>query len=462
MSLPSLSESALFLLVAGVALLVAVAADAIAARYKVPDALWLIALGVIVGPVLGLVSSGAVLLVAPVVGTAVLVIILFDAGLDMERAILRPLLASAVLFAVVTYFASMLVVTALALAFLFPGDLSLALFFGAALGASSGAVAIPIANRMGLLPSLKGFVHLDAGIEDALAIVFATILLLAIAPNGNLSALDFALALALPIPVGILAGVVGGILWLLTLARWQDRPYAALATLGYVLLVYGVTKAFLGSGILAALVVGIVIANAAFVRRFVRWIRPVSVHPSVRTVQTEVAFLFRALFLLFLGTFVVLVRPSLLTISVIGALSIAVLVLRYVVARALARAHRLELTWTPALGGVGGRGLTSAVLLVLPVSVLPGAESLFLPGVLMIVGTDVVMTLWIWFVTREARGTPVASVPSPDSGLSDVQPLLERLAREDQGSLRGPGVIEPPGAQPEDSNDRPAWPRSPR
>ena len=451
MSLPAISGTALFLLVAGIALLVAVGANAFAGRYKVPDALWLIALGVIAGPVLSVVSSSSVLVVAPVIGTAVLVIILFDAGLDMEGAILRTLLPSAVFFAVVTYVSSVVVVSALAYAFLFHGDLALSLFFGAALGASSGAVAIPIANQLGLLPSLRGFVHLDAGIEDAIAIVFASILLLTVTPSGNLSSVDFALALALPIPVGIVAGILGGIIWLLTLSRWQNRSYAALATLGYVLLLYGVTKLFLGSGILAALVAGIVIANAAGIRRLVRWIRPTAVHPTVRAVQTEVAFLFRALFLFFVGTFVVLVNPGIAAVLVLVTLSVGLLGIRYAVAVALSHAHRLELTWTPTLGGVGGRGLTSAVLLVLPISVIPGAESLFLPGVLLIIGTDVAMTVWVWIASRRAPDRPTVGAPSADSGLAEVRPLLERIAREDEERARGPGILdrrEPGSADP--------------
>ncbi len=439
----------LFLLVAGIALLLAVGGDVIARRFRVPDVLWLVALGVLAGPVFGLIPVSTVLLVAPAIGTAVLVIIVFDAGLDLERTILRPLLASAVVFAVVTYVTGVLVVTALADAFLFPGNLPLSLFFGAALGASSGAVAIPVANRMGLLPSLRGFVHLDAAIEDALAIVFAGILLLVLTPSGTFSSSDLALALVLPIPVGIAVGVVGGVVWLLTLARWQDRPYAALATLGYVLLVYGVTKLLLGSGILAALVTGIVIANAAGVRRLVRWIGAEGVRPAVRAVQTEVAFLFRALFLLFLGALVVLANPGLVPLLVLAALSVGLLGLRFGVARFLAEAHRLDLSWTPTLGGVGGRGLTSAVVLILPISVIPGAQALFLPGVLLIIGTDLAMTAWIWVVAR-GRLAPPAQPPAPGSALGRAEPILERLAREEEGPGRGPAVRDlPSGPRPD-------------
>lgn len=439
MTLPAFTGTPLFLALGGLALLVAFGADAIAARWRIPDALWLIALGVLAGPVLGLISASSVLVVAPVVGTAVLVIILFDAGLDMQGSIIRPLLASAVAFACLTYLVSVVVVSLLAYLYLFPGDFALSMFFGLALGATSGAVAIPVANRMGLLPALRGFVHLDAAIEDALAIIFATILLLALTPNGNFSALDLALALTLPIPVGIAIGVVSGVVWLFTLSRWQSRSYAALATLGYVLLTYGVAKLFFGSGILAALLAGIVIANAPTLRRYLRSIRPVELRASVRAVQTELAFLFRALFLFFIGTLVVLANPGLVPLIVVAVLSIVLLGLRYGVARGLARAHRLETTWTPALGGVGGRGLTSAVLLVLPVSVIAGARGLFLPGVLLIVGTDVVMTLWVLLVAREAPARSRGAEPSPGSGMAAAQPVLEGLAREDELPDRGTG-----------------------
>ncbi len=440
MSALALAGTSLFLLLAGLALLIAVGADAVAERFRVPDLLWLILFGIVVGPILGWIGRSTILGVAPIVGIAVLVIILFDAGLDLRTDLLRPLLASAVAFAVVCYIASVVVLTVVSDAYLFPNDLLLCVLFAAALGATSGAVTIPIANRLGLAPALRGFVHLDAALEDALAIVFTSVVLLLVAPGSRSSTLEIALVLSLPIPVGIAVGIAGGIAWLLTISRWQRRDYASLATLGYVFAVYAIAESLHGSGVLAALLVGITIANAPVLQRFARWIRVVDVHASVRGVQTDVAFMLRALFLFFLGAIVELHDPGSLALLVVVILSFVLLAIRFGVARFLAVRHRVEFAWTSTIGGIGGRGLTSAVLLLLPLGVVAGADRLFLPGLLLIVGTDVVMTLWT-IASPPPKRSPTGV---PPAGRAPYEPALEQYANGARGRLFRPAPRDGP------------------
>jgi NhaP-type Na+/H+ or K+/H+ antiporter len=452
MTLLHLASLPLALLLVGLALLLGFGADYLAERFRIPDALWLMALGVLVGPILGLITSSEVLVVAPILGTAVLVIILFDAGLDMRSHLIRPFLGSTVAFAVVTFVLSATMMFAAGYWLLFPGHADLALYFGAALGATSGAIAIPIATRMGLAPPLRGFIHLEASIEDTLAIISATFILLVVTPGGDLSRLDLVLALSLPVPVGIVVGFLGAVGWLLLFSRWQERQYAALATLGYVLVVYGVAVLFGGSGIFAALILGIVIANSFALRRFLPWIQPFEMIQSVRAVQTEVAFLLRALFLFLLGTLVVLVSPGLVPLLAIVVLSVAVLGVRYFTAEALAAVHRLPSTWSASLGGLGGRGLTTAVLLVLPLGIIPGAVHLFLPGVILVFGTDIAMTVWLAILGRRVP----TSGPQPGAELyapvAAQLPLLEQLAMEDTGrwvpSFLSPEAVKPARGKP--------------
>ena len=444
MVLVHLASIPLALFLGGLALLLGFGADYLAERFRIPDALWLMALGVLAGPVLGLIASPEVLIVAPILGTAVLVLILFDAGLDMRSHLIRPFLGSTVAFAVITFLVSVTMLFVAGYWFLFPGHTDLAIYFAVALGATSGAIAIPIANRMGLAPPLRGFIHLEAAIEDTLAIISATFILLVVTPGGNLSQLDLVLALSLPVPVGIIVGILGAIAWLLLFSRWQQRQYAALATLGYVLVVYGVAVLFGGSGVFAALVLGIIIANSYALRRFSPWIQPFEMIKSVRAVQTEVAFLLRALFLFLLGALVILVSPGLLPFLAIVVLSVAVLGVRYLTAKALAAAHRLPSAWTASLGGLGGRGLTSAVLLVIPLGIIPGASQLFLPGVILVFGTDIAMTVWL---AALGRGVPTEGLQHGAELYAPVAaqfPLLEQLAMEATGPWVPPVRLHPP------------------
>ncbi len=131
---------------------------------------------------------------------------------------------------------------------------------------------------------------------------------------------------------------------------------------------------------------------------------------------------------------------------------ILVLGVRYFTAEALAAARRLPSTWTASLGGLGGRGLTSAVLLVIPLGIIPGAVHLFLPGVILVFGTEIAMTIWLASLGRRVP----TSGPQPGVELyapvAAQLPLLEQLAQEDTGrwvpSLVSTPTANPPHAEP--------------
>ena len=407
MTLLSVSGTPLVVLLLGVTLLVGFGADWLGQRFRVPDVLWLIALGIIVGPLLGLLSPGPFLALAPTLGVATLILILFDAGLDLKLSVVRPLAGPAVAFAVASYLGSTALLFVVGDLFLFPGATLLSLVFGAALGCTSGAIVIPIAARVGLPPGLRGVVQLEAAIEDALAVVAVTTVLAILASGHGSLALSLTTALLLPFPVGIALGLAAGLLWLFFLYDWQDRPFAALATLGFVFVVYAAAEALGGSGILAALVMGAVLANAEAFRPVLRQRRPFRVAAELRKVEVEIAFVLRAFFLFLVGLFVSLSNPGLWPgVAVVGVV-VGVFALRLGTARAATGGPSLPKEWAAPLAGLCGRGLTSAVLLLVALERIPAVERLLLPGLLVIVGTNVGMTVWLG-----ARAPPTQLEPA--------------------------------------------------
>jgi potassium/hydrogen antiporter len=413
MSLLSLSGTTLLLLLIGLTLLVGFASDFLANRLRIPDVIWLMLLGLLIGPGLGLVSSSQLLTFAPLLGVAALVLILFDAGLDMQFAHIRAVLAPAFAFSTLSYAASALVLF-VGTMLTFPSvGVPAALLFGLSLACISGAIVIPLARQLRLNEDLNRLALLDGALEDAFAIIAVTALLSAVAPAaaGGLG-FHLALSLALPIPVGIAIGVVGGLVWMEFLSVWQDEPYAALATLGFLLVIYTVTEVLGGSGIIAALVLGVVLANEGAFHRFFRSERKFRLAPSLRKVEGEIAFLLRSFFLLLLG---VLVDPRALSLVLWVSLMLATIVLflvRWGLARTAGGPSNLRGFWAPTLAGLYGRGLTSAVLIVLAFDVIPNASTLIVPAVMLVLLTNVVMTVWLLYLSR-TRGIPQSTSARP-------------------------------------------------
>ncbi len=427
MTLLVVSGTTLVLALLGVTLLVGFGADWLATRFRIPDVLWLIALGILAGPILGLLSSSSLLTIAPLLGTAALVLILFDAGIDLKVTLLRPLAGSAVLFAVLSYFLSTAVLFAAGLFALFPGHWVRALLFAASLGCVSGAVIIPLANRLQLPAGLRSLLHLDGAIEDALAVVTVTTLLSLIGPSRGDLVLTVTVSVVLPLPVGILIGIAAGLLWLLFLYGWQDRPFATLATLGFLFAIYAVTEALGGSGILAAIVFGMILGNEAIVRRLLRRVRPFRISRELRRVEVEIAFLLRTFFLFLIGMLVTLSSPGLETGVVIVGIVVILLGMRRLIVPAVSNPKTVPRAWASPVASLYGRGLTSAVLLIISLGEIPSAANLFLPALLVIVGTNIAMTVMLFLQPP----IPGAVAPEVDRVWASAAPEIIALSSEE-------------------------------
>ena len=443
MVLLQLTGTSLTLALLGLTLLVGFGANWLAVRFRVPDVLWLIALGLVAGPVLSLIPAASLLLIAPVLGTAALVIILFDAGIDLKLTLIRPLAGSAVLFAIASYAVSVAVLFVVGYLTLFAGHPTLSLLFAAALGCTSGAVIIPLANRLGLSGGIRSMLYLEAAVEDAVAILTVTSLLLLIAPSSPNLAIVLTATLVLPIPVGIAVGVAAGMVWLLFLYGWQDRPFAALATLGVLFAAYAAAEALGGSGILSALVFGGVLGNERVVRRLLRRTRPFRISVDLRKVQAEISFVLRSFFLLLIGMLVVPYLPNLEDSVALVLVPLVLLLVRRAAFPVVTNPATVPSSWANPVAGLYGRGLTSAVLLIVAYQTLPKTSVLVFPALVIIVGTNIVMTVWT-VLARAPGPSPVLAERRWAEASSQLLALGEPVAAASETSRPEPGAATPP------------------
>ena len=72
------------LLAAGVVIFLGVAGEAFFKKTGIPDVAFLMVLGVILGPVLGIIQPEAVIQVVPYFAALALIIIMFDGGLNLD------------------------------------------------------------------------------------------------------------------------------------------------------------------------------------------------------------------------------------------------------------------------------------------------------------------------------------------------------------------------------------------
>lgn len=233
-------------------------------EFQIPDVLFLVAIGIIIGPITGLVDVSDVGVVGELFVIFTLLIILFEAGLDIK---LRGLFttasrATAIMFA--TLITSVAVVF-LTTYFLFGFTLIDALLVGVILGGISGGIVVPILEKLPVSDRTKSLLTLEANINDVFTIglVFAII---DFGKNGFFNITDFSVGLGANIFVALIVGAFTGVVWSQTILRVRGIQNNIFMTPALVLVVFGVTELLGANGVFAALAFGITLGNLQFVR----------------------------------------------------------------------------------------------------------------------------------------------------------------------------------------------------
>lgn len=298
-----MADLVLTFIIAAVILLIGFLGDLLLRRIGFPDILFLIIFGVILGPVLKIFSKETLAPVTPYLVTLSLMMILFYGGMEMNLSKVFSQSGRAALLAV-TYLVFVTVVIAVLATYIFSMTWIEALLFGPMIAGTSSIVIIPLAKKLVLRQETSITISLESTITDVLNIVvfFA---LLAFFMQGNLDLSQAAHSIAAEFGVGILLGFVVGVVWLGILYRIRDEPYTYISTLAVLILTYEGSELLGGSGVLSALVLGLVIGNEAQVSSFVRMNIDSTKFAELKSIltrfQSELAFLIRAFFFVFLG-----------------------------------------------------------------------------------------------------------------------------------------------------------------
>ncbi|GEM_PF-480395 len=307
-SAPSLTVSLFLILVAAI-FLIGVLGEIVFEKTGIPDVVWLILVGIFVGPVSGLASREVLAQVAPYFGALTLIIVLFNGGSELKLGELKQAAARASILALLTFLFS-----AVALMLLSMGAKSMGwlpaewtwmhgVCLGCILGGSSSIVVMPALKKAKLNAELTNLTNLESALTDSFCVVgVGAAIQIMLTGSGDLVAA--AQALGKSFGIGIAVGGVAGILGILILRRLSKSEHAYPLTLGALIVLYVIVDGLEGSAALAILTTAIMLGNAKAFSRKIGLAKDAFLDQGIKDVHGQVAFFIKSFFFTFIGAMI--------------------------------------------------------------------------------------------------------------------------------------------------------------
>jgi cell volume regulation protein A len=201
-----------------------------------PDILFLIAVGVIVGPLLNIFSKNDFIPFLPIISTFTLLMILFRGGMELNlfEVVSGSLRA---LFQASAYFALGTVWTAVFLHFVTGWEWMDCFMLGSIVSQTGAVAIVPLAKKIGVQAESATLLSIEATITSIFNIVFFYAFL-ETRLGGILNLPEALTFIAAKFSVGIVIGVIMGLLWLRILFYLRKEELTYMATIGIILIGY--------------------------------------------------------------------------------------------------------------------------------------------------------------------------------------------------------------------------------
>jgi cell volume regulation protein A len=377
-------------------------------RTGIPDVIWLILVGVAVGPVGGLITRTELIDVAPYLAAFTLIVILFEGGSRIPLDQLRASAGRASLLALVGF---LLAVTGVAgvtqVLAAFGGmpdgwTLGHGILAGCILGGSSSVIIMPTLARAKLEPVLSSTLSLESALTDVLCVVGASTMIGLL--GSEAASGSPVLALLRSFGLGAGAGVVAGLVWMVVLALLHTSERSYPLTLAALLALYVAVDEIGGSAALAVLGFAVVVGNGQLIGRKLNLGVDADLRTDVRGFNQQMAFMIKSFFFTFIG---LMLGPPWRLIALGLGLAAALYLTRVVAARIACSGNGWDRPRRSLIAVALPRGMAAGVLATMPATAgVPATESLPVTVFAAVVGTILI------FVFGFPRFS--ARLPAPD------------------------------------------------
>jgi potassium/hydrogen antiporter len=354
------------LMLFGLIILIGFAANLLFRFTKIPDVLFLIIIGILIGPILGIINPGTAMALSPIIVALMLIVVMLDNGLSFDIFNVLKTVGTTVIFAIGIMIITAISITAILFYLLNLSILEAALIGIMICGTSSDVITI-IVSKMKFNDESKQLLILESVVNDLQIIPF--FILLDFIVTSSVDGFALLQSIFFQIPFAIFVGVLAAFSWVYFIGKFLGRhPLNYMGTLAILFILYNIMQMFGSSGAITILSFSLVLGNALglfqrfHVRRKTRKKFTPAVIRAFQQVEVDISFIVKVMFFVFLGIVFnlgALESYKLITSFVILA---AVLVSRYIVVKFITRKSHIYKSSTGPLTWIMPRGYIAAVL----------------------------------------------------------------------------------------------------
>lgn len=383
---------------------------------KLPSILFLMAAGLLLGPIYHIFNQNVFLSFAPYLSTLVLVLIMFQGGLELNfLTVFKSSFASMILILIGLFLSTTLV----GVIFYIMGGAGFIQSFmlGTIVSCSSSTVIIPLLPNISASEKNKTIIAIESTFNDAFAIVFLIILInIAKHVSLNMNYGKIALQTAYSFGISGLIAVVSGIIWYMVLKVLVKTKFAYGVTFAAMLVLVLIMHYVHGNGAIAILVFGIIMGNEDLLNRFKINFFNMSVKNSViKQFNHEFSFLIRTVFFVFLGVVVELANLDWEFFDRFFIIIILIILSRYIAVWIVFKLeNNKKIKDTPPthkeerffMLSMIGRALATAIMAYMPLNAGISGTSVFPEyAFLTIITTNILLTVGIFIYSKKAKNT---------------------------------------------------------
>ncbi len=392
--------------------------EALFRRTNIPDVLFLIVLGFIIGPNgFGYTSPEDLASVAPVCTTFTLLILIFDGAFNINLSSLIREFSSSLILTIYNFVISTIVVGGIFYYIhqyhLDGTTLMASMVIGFSLAGVSSSFVIPILSQIRVGGKLFSRLALESALTDVFCIV-ATLSVIEVYTTGIFGVQKTLTYLIELFAIAGFIGVLGGIIWIV-IRVFEEQNY--IITIAYLILVYLATEYFGGNGPIAALFLGLILNNSKQLSSIKEGILSRSVAEKQKAIQGDlgievtsatekryynlISFFLKALFFIYVGILLDITDQTALVVGSI--LSVLIMITRM---GSMPLTKGMPKDQRQLVNAVFARGLAAAVLIQAVIQAgMPGAEYMARVVYVVIIGTIVLSSLRV-FVLRMNLAKP--------------------------------------------------------